>query len=91
MISVELNKKNENPFYGCSNCLKLVEQSGTIINESHLNSAWAEVSKDLEKKKMFFSLLFSIGDITNRQHNIFKGKKVDGGGNASRDNFETII
>ena len=91
MIQVELNKKSENPFYGCSNCLKLIEQSGTIINESHLNSAWAEVSKDIEKKKMFFSLLFSIGDITNRQHNIFKGKKVDGGGNASRENFETII
>lgn len=91
MISVELNKKNENPFYGCSNCLKLIEQSGTIINESHLNSAWAEVAQDIEKKKMFFSLLFSIGDITNRQHNIFKGKKVDSGGNASRENFETIV
>ena len=91
MIQVELNKKSENPFYGCSNCLKLIEQSGTIINEFHLNSAWTEVSKDIEKKKMFFSLLFSIGDITNRQHNIFKGKKIDGGGNASRENFEAIV
>jgi hypothetical protein len=40
---------------------------------------------------MFFSLLFSVGDITNRQHNIFKGKKVDNGGNAEREAFFTIF
>ena len=40
---------------------------------------------------MFFSLLFSIGDIVNRQHNIFGKKKVDGGGNANRSSFEVIL
>ena len=56
-----------------------------------LDAAWKEVAQDLEKKKMFFSVLFSIGDITGRQHNIFKGKKVDSGGNANRDSFNTIF
>jgi hypothetical protein len=89
MITVEFNKKNENPFYGCSNCLKL--SNTPTITESLLSDAWREVSQDIEKRKMFFSLLFSIGDITNRQHNIFHNKKVDNGGNARREDFYTII
>jgi len=91
MITVELNKKNENPFYGCSNCLKLIEQSAGNVTYSMLDAAWKEVAQDLEKKKMFFSILFSIGDITGRQHNIFGRKKIDSGGNANRDSFNTIF
>ena len=91
MVQIELNKKNENPFFGCSNCLKLIEQSAGNVTNSMLDAAWREVAQDLEKRKMFFSILFSIGDITGRQHNIFKGKKVDSGGNANRDSFNTIF
>jgi len=91
MITVELNKKNENPFFGCSNCLKLFEQSSGTVTYSMLDAAWKEVAQDLEKKKMFFSILFSIGDITGRQHNIFGRKKIDSGGNANRDSFNTIF
>ena len=91
MITVELNKKNENPFYGCSNCLRLFEQAAGNVTYPMLDAAWKEVAQDLEKKKMFFSILFSIGDITGRQHNIFGKKKVDSGGNANRDSFNTIF
>ena len=77
MIKVEFNKKNENPFYGCSNCLRLIEQAAGTVTYSMLDAAWNEVAQDLEKRKMFFSVLFSIGDITGRQHNIFGKKKVD--------------
>ena len=56
-----------------------------------LDAAWKEVAQNLEKKKMFFSVLFSIGDITARQHNIFKGIKKDSGGNANRESFEIIL
>jgi len=91
MIQVEFNKKNENPFYGCSNCLKLVEQAAGTVTNSMLDAAWNEVAQDIEKRKMFFSVLFSIGDITGRQHNIFGKKKVDSGGNANRDSFNTIF
>ena len=91
MIQVEFNKKNENPFYGCSNCLRLIEQAAGSVNNSMLDAAWNEVAQNLEKKKMFFSILFSIGDITGRQHNIFGKKKIDSGGNANRDAFNTIF
>ena len=88
-MKIEFNKKNENPFAGCSNCLKLSNTPN--VTESLLSDAWKEVSQDIEKRKMFFSLLFSIGDITNRQHNIFHNKKVDSGGNANREAFYIIF
>jgi hypothetical protein len=56
-----------------------------------LNSAWNEVKDDKEKKEMFFSLLFSLGDVTNRQHNIFHKGKVDSGGSSKRDAFFNIM
>ena len=58
MIKVEFNKKNENPFYGCSNCLRLIEQAAGTVTYSMLDAAWKEVAQDLEKRKMFFSVLF---------------------------------
>ena len=90
MVEVKLNKSNDNPFYGLRNCLKLQQASTGIFPENLLNDAWNEVKNNKEKRELFFSILFSIGDITNRQHNIFRGKKVDGGGNANRDAFYTI-
>ena len=90
MVEVTLNKSNTNPFYGLRSCLKLQQASVNTIPESLLNDAWNEVKNDKEKREMFFSLLFSIGDVTNRQHNIFK-KKTDTGGNANREGFETIV
>ena len=91
MVEVKLNKSNNNPFYGLRNCLKLFQSVGGTITESMLNSAWDEVKGDKVKRELFFSLLFSVGDITARQHNIFKGVKKDTGGNANREGFYTIF
>lgn len=91
MVEVKLNKSNNNPFYGLKECLKLFQCAGGTITESMLNSAWNEVKGDKTKRELFFSLLFSIGDITARQHNIFKGIKKDTGGNANREGFYTIF
>jgi hypothetical protein len=91
MVEVKLNKSNNNPFYGLRNCLKLFQSVGGTITESMLNSAWDEVKEDKVKRELFFSLLFSVGDITARQHNIFKGVKKDTGGNANREGFYTIF
>ena len=91
MTTVEFNKKNENPFYGLSNCLKLQQSVSSTITTQMLDRAWAEVSDNKQKRELFFSILFSIGDITNRQHNIFKGKKKDNGGNANREGFEVCF
>lgn len=91
MIEVKLNNKSNNPFYGLKNCLNLTQASTTSITESQLNACWNEVKDNKEHREMFFSLLFSIGDVTARQHNIFKGVKKDTGGNANRDGFYTIF
>lgn len=91
MIKVELNKSNDNPFYGLKNCLKLFQSAGSTINTSLLDACWSEVKDNKEHKQMFFSLLFSIGDITARQHNIFKGVKKDSGGNANRESFQAVL
>ena len=90
MIQVQLNKKVTNPFYGLKRCLDLFNNPHNV-NEGILSTAWEEVKEDKEKREMFFSLLFSIGDVTNRQHNIFRGKKTDNGGNAEREAFEVIV
>jgi len=90
-MKVEFNKKNENPFFGLSNCLKLQQSVSSTITPVMLDNAWNEVKNNKEAREMFFSILFSIGDITNRQHNVFKGKKKDNGGNANREGFEVAL
>lgn len=89
MVQVEFNKKNENPFYGLKECLNIFQ--GHSITPYLLDKAYAEVKEDKVKREMFYSLLFSIGDITNREHNIFHGKKVDSGGQAKREEFFIIM
>lgn len=91
MIEVKLNNSNENPFYGMKNCLQLFNNLNGNINTSLLDSCYKEVEKDKTKRELFFSLLFAIGDITNRQHNIFKNVKKDNGGNANREAFWTVF
>ena len=86
MKEVKFNKaNNENPFKGMSNCLKLF--NGDI---STVDAAYKEANT-FEKKAMFYSLLFSIGDITNREHNLFHHHKVDGGGRSERSMFFAIM
>lgn len=89
-MEVKFNKSNENPFYGMRNCLKLMQSVGGTITPVMLTEAYNEC-RTKEQKQMFYSLIFSIGDITARQHNIFKGKKKDSGGNANREGFAVVL
>lgn len=91
MIEVKLNKTSNNPFYGLKNCLRLTQAVGSSISEFMLNECYNEVKDNKEHRELFFSILFSVGDITARQHNIFKGVKKDSGGNANREGFYTIF
>lgn len=92
MVKVEFNNRPENPFYGLRNCLKLLQASTDGSVSMYLvDDAWKEVKDSKEKRELFYSLLFSIGDITNRQHNIFHKKKVDNGGAANREFFYDIV
>lgn len=88
-----MNQRSENPFYGQKELLSLWQQGSakqitkqSLINL--LNAAWA-VSKDShELRKLFFIIVMSYGEITNRHHNILKGiKKLDNGGSAWREGF----
>lgn len=87
---IEFNKKNENPFYGLRNCLSIFQKIDKILTFGELDLAFAEL-KTKEQREMFFSLMFSMGDITSRQHNIFKNIQKDNGGNANRDGFEVFL
>lgn len=88
---VEFNNKQSNPFYGMSNTLDIYQSASKGVNPSvsKLESAWKEC-KNKEQLAVLFSVLFFVGDVTNRQHNIFDGK-VDGGGNSQRETFRDII
>jgi hypothetical protein len=84
------NKVAENPFYGKSALLALLQQAGqknTRNITSQLDAAWRECKGDKVLREAFFVIVFSMGDITNRQHNIFRNKKVDNGGNSMREPF----
>lgn len=92
-MEIKLNKSNSNnPFYGLKNCLNLLNiGANSEVTPTQLDNCWKEVKDNKEHREMFFSLLFSIGDITARPHNIFKGIKKDSGGNANREAFYTIF
>lgn len=92
MLEVKLTKTNDNPFFGLRHTLVLYQNAGKgSITDSMLNQSWNEVKGDKTKRELFFALLFSIGDITARQHNIFGKNKIDSGGNAQREAFNTIM
>lgn len=78
------NKKqliSENPFYGKQNLFALY-QNGTKTIAPYLTKAWQECSSK-EDRQLFHTICFGVGDITNRQHNIFGKDKVDDGGNSA--------
>ena len=91
-LKVEVKQVNDNPFYGLKHSLQLFNAAEKgQITAPMLELAWNEVKGNKEHRQMFFSLLFSIGDITARQHNIFRGNKTDSGGNANREVFRMIM
>jgi hypothetical protein len=96
MLQVKMQSKvAENPFYGKSAMKQLLNQGKTCSSKSSmdsmLDSAWKEAKDNKELREGFFIICFSIGEITNRQHNIFGKQKVDNGGNAARPQFMWIM
>lgn len=86
------NQSAENPFYGKRALLALMQQSTKKQNmTSYLNAAWAECKSDKALREAFFIIVFSMGDITNRQHNVFHKAKVDNGGNSMREQFMSAM
>jgi hypothetical protein len=96
MLQVKMQSKvAENPFYGKSAMKTLLNQGKTCSSKSSmdvmLDAAWKEAKDSKELREGFFIICFSIGEITNRQHNIFGKQTVDNGGNAARPQFMWIM
>jgi len=91
------SKKQGNPYFGMAKTLGMLQNVTKMVDKpsksavfSYLNEAWKECKDALEKRQLFFSCVFSFGDITNREHNLFRRKAlkdVDQGGSALRRVF----
>lgn len=90
-------KTNENPFFHMGatldmlqNVSKLTDKPSKSLVAQYLSNAWKECKDALDKRQMFFSIVFSLGDITDRQHNVFRKKGIKdplGGGKGLRKVF----
>ena len=97
MVKSPTIAKTDNPFFGLRASLLMMQEVSKISNSTNkavvtnlLNNAWKECKESLDKRQLFFSLLFSFGDISNREHNIFQKKgisKPDAGGSGQRKAF----
>ena len=82
------NVAKENPFYGKTALLALMQGATTTPNPTSLmHNAWQECKGEKHLREAFFTIIFGIGDITNRQHNIFGRNQVENGGNSQRESF----
>lgn len=101
-----MNKKmsrivDENPFYKMPATLDLFQQGNKLQDSvtqgvvyNYLDAAWKECGADKVKKELFFSLIFSLGDISNREHNIFRKRGIknpDQGGQSKRKVFSYCL
>jgi len=96
-FKVSMKNTKENPFYGKRSILdlainlnKMTDTASKAQVFASLDAAWKECT-DKTSREMFFVLMFSFGDVANREHNVFvktygKGK-VDAGGNSLRKVF----
>lgn len=86
---------SENPFYNNKDFMAMLNSLPKAYSKDILDRAWKSC-KTIEDKELFFSLFFAVGDITNRDHNIFsrtytKEFKADNGGHAQRAIFRQML
>lgn len=88
---VKFNDQEVNEFAGMYGTLTLYQKcsKGIAPSKMELMNAWREASTP-DKKALLFTVLFFVGDVTGRQHNMLPGK-VDKGGNAEREVFRDVL
>lgn len=103
MLTKQQKLISENPFYGLKAMLDLFQEAPKMVTPDKrkvitlLSTAWNEVkaitdaNRKLEATELFYSLIFAIGDVTNRDHAIFGKSKVEKGGMGSREAFRYSI
>lgn len=68
---------------------KMTDSPSKSVVVRHLDDAWKECDNK-KKRELFFCIVFSLGDINNREHNLFKKqgiKNPDNGGSSLRKVF----
>ena len=94
-LQVKMSQVSENPFYGKSSLKNLLNVAKTVTSKSqmfsYLEQAWNECKNDKTLREAFYIICFSVGDITNRDHNLFEKQKVDNGGEACRPQMMWIL
>lgn len=87
-----MNKKlvSENPYYGLKALFALYQNKTKDITR-YLDAAWNEAKGSTIFTTLFHIICFSIGDITNRKHNIFGKKTVDSGGDSASPQWITYL
>lgn len=90
-LQVEFNGRTVNPFYGMQNTLDIYQNAskGNQVTISKLKAAKSECKTD-EQLALLFCVLFFVGDVSNRQHNLLN-IKVENGGNSQRHVFRDSI
>jgi len=92
MLKRKLQARSENPFYGKDALKSLYELGqGNKVTPSVLTKAWNQCKNSDILRQGFFCVVFSFGDIPNRQHHIFSETKMVGGGEGSRESFEVFL
>lgn len=85
-----MNKKqklvSENPYYGLEALFAMYHNKTKNIS-SYLVNAWNEAKDSELYKALFHVICFSIGDITNRHHNIFGKSKIEQGGESMNESW----
>ena len=96
--------KASNPFYGNGSLLNMYntlskEEMVGVLGEGEnivfalLNNAYSSIKTE-EERQLFFIILFSVGDIANREHNVLKSTMKSGiqaGGSGHRRTFRAIL
>lgn len=86
----------ENPLYGRKALFDLYGKGSSGQMAEHvfknaLTYAWRESKDSRIALETFYSIAFSIGDISNRHHNLFGTAKPENGGEAHRKHFQWFL
>ena len=93
-LKVKMSQVDSNPFYGKIALKNLLNSAKSAPSKTYmfslLDTAWKEAKDSKVLREMFFIICFTVGDITNRKHNIFE-HEVDNGGEACRPQMMWIL
>jgi len=92
-MKITHKQKSDNPFYGNTAMYAMFQElskNNTVRVDPLLDKAYTSITNTMESE-LFYSIFFSIGDITDRKHNIFEKDNIDSGGQSKRKMFRDML